>query len=81
MDLTSARETTRMDLTSAPEYFNFAEDVLGICAQHYPERTAILALDERGHETPGASARSTSSPRGWHTSSRPAASRVATSPC
>jgi acyl-coenzyme A synthetase/AMP-(fatty) acid ligase len=37
--------------TEPPQYFNFAEDVLGQCARDYPERTALLSVDEAGNET------------------------------
>jgi acyl-coenzyme A synthetase/AMP-(fatty) acid ligase len=37
--------------SAPPEYFNFAEDVLGRCAREFPERTALLAVDEAGAET------------------------------
>jgi acyl-coenzyme A synthetase/AMP-(fatty) acid ligase len=40
-----------MKPSEPPEYFNFAEDVLGKRAQECPERTALVAVDESGNET------------------------------
>jgi acyl-coenzyme A synthetase/AMP-(fatty) acid ligase len=41
-----------MQPSGPPEYFNHAEDVLGPCAAEFPTRTALLAVDASGHETP-----------------------------
>jgi acyl-coenzyme A synthetase/AMP-(fatty) acid ligase len=44
-------EDRPMTLVEPPEYFNFAEDVLGRCVAQFPERTALLFVDEAGNET------------------------------
>jgi acyl-coenzyme A synthetase/AMP-(fatty) acid ligase len=41
-----------MKSSDPPTYFNFAEDVLGHCATNCPDATALLHVDEQGHETP-----------------------------
>jgi len=40
-----------MKTSAPPEYFNFAEDVLGKCAAEHPARTAMFSVDESGNET------------------------------
>lgn len=40
-----------MKVSEPPEYFNFAEDILGKWAAKSPQRTAILSVDESGNET------------------------------
>jgi acyl-coenzyme A synthetase/AMP-(fatty) acid ligase len=38
-------------MSEPPEYFNFAEDVLGRWAAKAPNKTALLSVDETGNET------------------------------
>jgi acyl-coenzyme A synthetase/AMP-(fatty) acid ligase len=40
-----------MKPSDPPEYFNFAEDVVAARARECPARTALLSVDEAGHET------------------------------
>ena len=40
-----------MKSSDPPEYFNFAEDVVGKWAGEFPEKTAVLSVDESGNET------------------------------
>lgn len=40
-----------MKPSEPPEYFNFAEDVLGKWADKFPEKSALLSVDESGNET------------------------------
>ena len=40
-----------MKTNEPPEYFNFAEDVLGKCAAEFPRKTAIVSVDESQNQT------------------------------